>query len=186
MDAERLELETCEAEIKEAEEKIKALKQQYIECSKLLETKIEMKRYGNDDLKAYYTEQMNVVQSELDKLLAVPQPTAKKEKTAYNKQKNQLVAKRTLLAEKFENADTVLNSIGGMMSDDECRELILEKHHRLIGLELDRYLNAEKRQIIALFDNLWDKYAVSHQAILSDRDTTFAMLNQFLTELKYV
>lgn len=186
MDAERLELETTVAQIKEAEEKIKALKQQYVECSKLLETKIEMKRYGNDELKAYYTEQMNVVQTELDKLLAVPQPTAKKEKTAYNKNKNQLIAKRTLLAEKFENADTILNSIGGMMTDDECRELILEKHHRLIGLELDRYLNAEKRHIIALFDNLWDKYAVSHNAILNDRDATFATLNQFLTELKYI
>jgi hypothetical protein len=29
-----------------------------------------MKRYGNDELKAWYTEQMNFVQAELDKLLA--------------------------------------------------------------------------------------------------------------------
>jgi len=186
MDAERLEFEATVAEIKEAEDKIKALKQKFAECSKLLETKIEMKRYGNDELKAYYTEQMNLVQAELDKLLALPQPTAKKEKNAYTRQKNQHIANRTLLAVKFENADTILESIRGMMSDDECRELILEKHHRLIGVELERYLNAEKRHIIALFDNLWDKYAVSHKAILNDRDATFATLNQFLTELKYV
>jgi len=186
MDAECIEFETTVAEIKETELKIKTLKQKFAESSKLLETKIEMKRYGNDELKAYYTEQMNLVQTELDKLLALPQPTAKKEKTAYSRKKNLHIANWTLLIEKFENADIILESIGGMMSDDECRELILEKHHRLIGVELERYMNAEKRHIISLFDNLWDKYAVSHKAILGDRDTTFATLNQFLTELKYI
>ncbi len=186
MDTERREFETTVAEIKEAEDHIKALKKKFAECSKLLEIKIEMKRYGNDELKAWYNEQLNFVQAELDKLLAQPQPTTKKEITARNKQKKQHQTNLALLGVKLANADILLDSIGGMMSEDECRELILEKHHRLIGNELERYLNAEKRQIIALFDNLWDKYAVSHKAILGDRDATFATLNQFLTELKYV
>ena len=186
MDTERQEFENTVVEIKEAEDHIKALKQKFTECSKLLVTKIEMKRYGNDELKAWYTEQLNFVQAELDKLLVQPQPTAKKEITALNKLKRQYQTNLDLLDFKLANADTILDSIGGMMSDDECRELILEKHHRLIVIELERYLNAEKRQIIALFDNLWDKYAVSHKAILGNRDATFVTLKQFLTELKYV
>lgn len=186
MDLERREFENTVVEIKEAEYHIKALKQKFAECNKLLETKIEMKRYGNDELKAWYTEQLNFVQAELDKLLAKAQPTAKKEITAWNKQKKQHQTNLALLGVKLANADTILDSIGGMMTENECRELILEKHHRLIGTELERYLNAEKRQIIAQVNNLWDKYAVSHKAILGDRDTAFATLNQFLTELKYV
>ena len=186
MDLERQEFETKVAEIKEAEDHIKSLKQKFAECSKLLETKIEMKRYGNEELKAWYTEQLNFVQAELDRLLAQPQPTIKRELTAWNKQKKQHQTNLALLGVKLTNADIILDSLGGMMTEDECRELILEKHHRLIRTELERYLNAEKRQIIALFDNLWDKYALSHKAILSDRDITFDTLNQFLTELKYV
>jgi len=185
MDTERQEFEKTVAEIKEAEDQIKALKQRFAECSNQLVTKIEMKRYGNDELKVYYTEQMNSVQVELEELLLKPQPTAQKEKTAYNKQKNLHHANLALLGVKLANADTILNSIGGMMNEDECRELILEKHHHLIGTELERYLSAEKRQIISLIDNLWDKYAVSHKDILNDRDTTHATLSEYLTELKY-
>ena len=186
MDSDRKEFETTIKDIKEAEDKIKALKLKYAECSRLLETKIEMKRYGNDELKAYYTQQMDFVQDELDKLLAQRPPVTTKDKTALNKQKNQYNSKLTLLRGKYANADSILTAIGGMMTEDECRELILEKHHRLIGTELERYLNAEKGAIIGLIDNLWDKYAVSHKAILSNRDVTLSILNQFLTELNYV
>lgn len=186
MAAEVREFETTVAEIRDAEEQIKVLKQKFAECSKLLETKIEMKRYGNDDLKAYYSEQLTQVQQELNQLVAQPEPTVRKDKTAWNKQKKQHQTNLALLGVKLANADKLLDSIGGMMSEEECRELILEKHHRLINGELSRYLNAEKRQIIALLDNLWDKYAESHKAILGERDATFTMLNRLLTELKYV
>lgn len=186
MDVEQQEFETTVANIKDAVDKIKVLKLKFAEGSKLLATKIEMKRYGNDELKAYYIEQINLVQTELDKLLIQPIPIAKKEKATYNKQKNLHFANLALLGVKLANADTILDSIGGIMNEEECRELILEKHHRLIGTELERYLGAEKRQIVSLIDNLWDKYAVSHKTILSYRDNTFAILNQFLTELKYV
>lgn len=186
MDADRLELENTVAEIKEAEDKIKELKQKFAECAKLLETKIEMKRYGNDELKAWYTEQITQVQLDLDKLLAQPVPTARKEKTAYNKQKKQHEKNLALLNDRLAGADSLLASIGGIMSEDECRELILEKHRLLITTELNRYLNAEKRAIISLFDNLWNKYAVSHQAMLSNRNVTFETLNQFLTQLNYL
>jgi len=186
MDLERREFENTVAEIKEAEDHIKALKQKFAECSKLLETKIEMKRYGNDELKAWYSEQLNFVQVELDKLLALPLPTTKKELTVNNKQKKQHQSNLALLGIKLDNADILLYSIGGMMTDDECRELILEKHHRLIGTELERYLNAEKRQITALFDNLWDKYDISYNTILSNRDGTLDTLYQLFTELNYV
>jgi len=186
MEADRLELENTVAEIKEAEEKIKELKQKFAECAKLLGTKIEMKRYGNDELKAWYSEQITQVQLELDKLLAQPVPTGRKEKTAYNKQKKQHEKNLALLNDRLASADSLLASIGGMMRDDECRELILEKHRLLITTELNRYLNAEKRAIVALFDSLWNKYAISHKDILSKRDETFETLSQFLNELNYL
>jgi hypothetical protein len=46
--------------------------------------------------------------------------------------------------------------------------------------------NAEKRQLIAGIENLWDKCAVSSQAMESDRETTLGQLNGFLSGLGYL
>ena len=37
--------------------------------------------------------------------------------------------------------------------------MILEKHHDLVAEQLERYLNAERRELLAVFETLWDKYA---------------------------
>ena len=36
--------------------------------------------------------------------------------------------------------------------------------------ELDRYLNAEKRDLVQAVENLWDKYAVSSRQLESEQD----------------
>lgn len=186
MKTERLEMEQTVNNIKQAEETIKKLKKQYDEKQKELNVKIEIKRYGTDDIKAEHIIRLNAVQQKLDELEAQPEPIAKKEKTAYNKLIKQYKENIKTLNEGIAEFDAISEAIGGMMTDDECRELILEKHHRLIVNELTYYLNAEQRQIIALFDNLWDKYAVSQQTILKDRDATAETLNRFLTQLNYL
>ncbi len=52
--------------------------------------------------------------------------------------------------------------------------------------ELNRYLNAEKRGLIAVVENLWDKYAVSSRELESERGETLNTLDGFLKGLGYL
>lgn len=43
-----------------------------------------------------------------------------------------------------------------------------------------------KRSLIAVVENLWDKYAVSSQELEVEREETLAELNEFLSKLGYL
>jgi len=79
-----------------------------------------------------------------------------------------------------------LASIGGIITDVEAKTLIVQKHNNLVQQELLKYLNAEKRKLIAGIEKLWDKYAVSSQKLELDRTDTLNELNGFLTALNYL
>ena len=82
--------------------------------------------------------------------------------------------------------DGILMAIGGQISEADAKRLILKKLHDLADKELQRYLNAEKRALLAVVENLWDKYAVSNSALEQQRGHTLAELNDFLKRLKYL
>jgi type I restriction enzyme M protein len=63
--------------------------------------------------------------------------------------------------------------------------LILKLYDLAAG-ELNRYLNAEKRGLIAAVKNLWDKYAVSSRELEEQRTETLKTLDEFLKGLGYV
>jgi type I restriction enzyme M protein len=77
-------------------------------------------------------------------------------------------------------------AIGGQLTEEEARNLILKKLYDLAGNELNRYLNAEKRVLIAVVENLWDKYAVSSHELERKRAETLKTLEGFLKGLGYV
>lgn len=81
--------------------------------------------------------------------------------------------------------DALVASIGGQLTEAEAKTLILKKLYDLANQELNRYLNAEKRRLIQVVENLWDKYAVSSRALESDRAGTLKTLNGFLKGLGY-
>jgi len=68
---------------------------------------------------------------------------------------------KAVLEARLAGTEGILDAIGGQMSEEEARRLILKKLYDLIHEELNRYLNAEKRELIRIVENLWDKYAVS-------------------------
>ena len=57
--------------------------------------------------------------------------------------------------------DAVLEAIGGQISEADARRLILKKIYDIARTELDRYLNAEKRVLVRVVENLWEKYAIA-------------------------
>jgi type I restriction enzyme M protein len=113
-------------------------------------------------------------------------PTEKKEftkrKTALKKC-TETIAK---IQQRMAGLEAFLVRIGGIITDEEAKNLILQKHNFLVQQELLKYLNAEKRRLIAGIEKLWDKYAVSLQELESERTDTLNELNTFLTELNYL
>ena len=64
--------------------------------------------------------------------------------------------------------------------------MILHKHHDLVADQLNRYLNAEKRAVLRVFENLWDKYAAPTRSLEAARQQTDTELKGFLTKLNYL
>jgi type I restriction enzyme M protein len=82
--------------------------------------------------------------------------------------------------------DSILAIIGGQLTEEQARRLILKKLYDLANSELNRYLNAEKRGLVQVVENLWDKYAVSSRELERERAETLKTLDEFLRGLGYV
>ena len=92
---------------------------------------------------------------------------------------------RKVLAARIGRVDALVAEIGGPISEDEARELILAKLCDLVRGELERYLGAEKRGLVLGVEKLWEKYAVSRRELEAERDTTLKMLDGYLQDLGY-
>ena len=82
--------------------------------------------------------------------------------------------------------NAVLEAIGGQLTDDEAKHLILKKLYDIVSTELERYLNAEMRHLISGVENSVEyKYAVSDSRRWRKRDVpdVLGKLNGFLDEL---
>ncbi|OGG55591.1 MAG: hypothetical protein A3F84_20680 [Candidatus Handelsmanbacteria bacterium RIFCSPLOWO2_12_FULL_64_10] len=159
------------------EKRIKDLKTTLKARADELELKLQLKRLGSDDFKA---ESRELIQ-QADAQLAGLDPKDKTDNrkiTAINKDKETLVAR-------IARTDAILSEIGGQLSEEEARRLILKKIYDIARTELERYLNAEKRVITQAVENLWDKYAVSSRSLEAEREETLKTLDDFLKGLEY-
>ena len=151
-----------------------ALKDKTVE----LKLKLQFKRLGNQDQQAKTRARIKQVDARLADLN--PENKGDKKKiTDLNKKKNEL-------AKRIAHADALLAQIGGQLSEEKARELILAKLYDIAHAELERYLDAEKRGLVLGIENLWDKYAVSSQELEAERDATLRTLDGFLQELGYL
>ena len=164
--------------IKVSEKHIKDARATLKEKTTELELMLELKRLGANDFKG---ETQSLVRQTNARLAALdPQNKAdKKTITALNKDKEALNARLV-------QTDAVLKAVGGQITEADARRLILKKIYDIARAELDRYLNAEKWSLIALVENLWDKYAVSSRQLEHARSETLRSLKSFLKGLKYV
>ncbi|MGC8758184.1 MAG: type I restriction-modification system subunit M [Caldisericaceae bacterium] len=71
------------------------------------------------------------------------------------------------------------------LSQDEAKELILERFYEVAKNNLDKYINAEKKELIKIFENFWDKYKKSLEELVKERDEDVKKLNEFLEHLGY-
>jgi type I restriction enzyme M protein len=71
------------------------------------------------------------------------------------------------------------------ISPEEAKELILKRWQATLQQTINSYLQTHLRNLLQAVENLWGKYTLPLQAILSDREKGTALLNTFLIELGY-
>lgn len=171
--------------ITDIEKEIKILKRTLNEMSDELDRKIKIKCYGIEDeeeeLRSMLEGKYKVLSA-----LKIDIPDERKEKT----KRTNAIKKCNETINRIENRMKELNeflaNIGGIITEDESKTLILQKHNNLVQMELIKYLKAEKRKLIAGIEKLWDKYSASSQQLELERAQTLSELNEMLKELKYL
>lgn len=159
-----------EKKIKESKAEIKVLTDE-------LEHKLLLKRLGADEFKAdnqLLLEQVDAQVAGLDE----NDKEGKKKIKALKKDKAALLAR-------IDKTDALLKSIGGQLSETESKSLILTKLFDAASQELARYLSAEQRELLQSLERLWDKYAVSSDALECKKSESLETLSHFLTRLRY-
>jgi len=171
--------------ITDIEKEIKELKKSLIEKLIDLDRKINIKCYGIEEEGEELLKIITAKQNELIELNK-DTPTEKKESAKRTVAIKKCVDSIAQVQMKAKGLNTFLESIGGIITEEDCKTLILQKHNSLVQQELNKYLNAEKRKLIAGIEKLWDKYAISSQELEFVRTGTLGELNEFLTELNYL
>jgi len=143
-----------------------------------LELKLQLKSLGGEEFKAESFELIRQVDTQLANL-DPGNKTDKKKITALNKDKNALEAR-------LAKTDGILAVIGGQLTEEDARRLILKKLYDIGHQELNRYLNAEKRGLVQVVEKFWDKYVVSSRELESERSETLRELDGFLSRLGYL
>lgn len=180
------ELKTALENMKKIETDIKETKNKLKELLADLDEKIEFKMYGVDDAKVELSSLLHQNRKRLSNLEAQAEPIDKKQKTAWAKTIKDLQADNVKIETKLNGLDNFLVKIGGIITEEECKQLILQKHNNLVRQELGKYLNAEKRRLISGIEKLWDKYAIPADYLEGERAATLDKLNGFLTDLDYL
>ena len=179
-DSARKELERLQEQdriLKAIETRIKKARATLKDKTVELKLKLQFKRVGSQD----YQAETRALIKQVDTRLADLDPHNKADKkkiTALNNDKK-------ALAKRIAHADALLAQIGGQLSEEKARELILAKLYDIAHTELERYLNAEKRSLVLGIENLWEKYAVSSRELEAERDATMKTLDLFMEKLDY-
>ena len=171
-------LKKLDDSIKKIETKIKDAKATLKEKTTELEMKIELKRLGSEGFTAENLELIRQVDRQIAEM-NTGNKTDQKKSAVLQKDKAALLAR-------IARTDTLIAKIGGQLTDEEAKRLILKKLYDIAGRELEQYLNAEKRALIQGVENLWNKYAISSRELERKRDETLGQLNGFLEGLGYL
>jgi len=164
--------------IKAIEKRIKETKAKLKTKGDELELKLQLKRLGGEEFKAENNELLRQVDARLAELDA-NNKTDKRKINALNKDS-------AVIEERLAKTNSLMSQIGGQLTEEEARRLILKKLYDIANSELNRYLNAEKRRLVAAVENLWDKYAVSSRQLENARSETLETLDDFLQSLGFL
>lgn len=100
--------------------------------------------------------------------------------------KKELAAVKKQLKAKKESFAAHINTAVDGLSTEQAGELLLTILHNDMRAIVERCIAAQRKAIVAAFENWWDKYRVTLTEIEAKRDAAAQALQTFLTGLRYV
>jgi len=100
--------------------------------------------------------------------------------------KAELTKVKKQLKSQQENFASHLNQAVDGLDEPQAAELLLTILHNDMQAIVERYIAAQRKQIVAAFENWWDKYGVTLKEIEQTRDAAAEALQGFLKGLGYV
>jgi type I restriction enzyme M protein len=180
--------------LKAAEAKLKGHKEEYKRLSDELALKVEFKLFGPEEKLEEKTALLTAAEGELAALGGPPGGQAKRAKgqprltdaeKAENKRRKGLAEDVATLKAVIDRYQALLREIDGVILTEQAQELILQKHHDLVAVCLQRYVQAEERKLFGVFENLFVKYCLSAQTMETARQVTMEELQRLLCQLGY-
>jgi len=143
-----------------------------------LEQKLQLKRIGGEEVKA----EAKTIIAHAKGVIQTLDATVKDQKKKLTGLQKDVV----MLENRVARIDDLLIAIGGQLGVQDAKRLILKKLHDNANKTLLSYLDAEKRALFAIVENLWDKYAVSSHTLEKERENTLLALKKCLSGLGYL
>lgn len=104
----------------------------------------------------------------------------KKDMKPITKQYNKLQGEIEKINKKIASYEQIMQEIGGKVTVEESKLLILRKHYGIIAGHLERYTDNAKHDVIKACEHLWDKYFLSANDITNEYKTQMGNLNETL------
>jgi type I restriction enzyme M protein len=100
--------------------------------------------------------------------------------------KKELTAVKKQLKAKKDSFTAHLNAAVDGLTHEAAAALLLDILHNDMRAIVERYIAAQRKQIVEVFENWWDKYRVTLTEIERTRDAAAATLQGYLKALQYV
>ncbi len=108
-----------------------------------------------------------------------------KELQPYTKITNQLKEARKRLKELQKKFIKRLHEARNALSDDDCRDLVLDILNEKLDGHLKSYVTTHRQEVIAAVENWWDKYRVTLRDIEGERNSAGKNLDEITVSLGY-
>lgn len=100
--------------------------------------------------------------------------------------RKELAAVKKQIKVKKESFAAHINTAVDGLAPEQAADLLLTILHNDMRAIVERYIAAQRKAIVAAFENWWDKYRVTLTEIEGKRDSAAKALQGFLTGLRYV
>lgn len=102
-----------------------------------------------------------------------------------NQKEKEIKKLRKAISDKEKEVEKKTDEKIETLTEKEVKGLLLEKFLEVIQDQLEKYLTEERKEIIKIFENLWNKYKVPLNELEFERDMEVKKLSEFLKRLGY-
>ena len=99
--------------------------------------------------------------------------------------KDELKKHSALISKTEKELDAKVEDFRSRLSEEQAKELILDKFSNEIQKILDGYLSEGEKKVLVALENYYSKYSMTLTSIKNSRDIEAQKLNGFMKELGY-